>query len=57
MFYAFDILFKNEVFEALLGQFNEKQANGLKNAILSYLNEHHPNNREYFKMAAAHFSM
>ncbi|XP_070496072.1 spatacsin [Chironomus tepperi] len=57
MFYCFDILIKNEAFEALLGQFNDKQTNGLKNALLSYLNEYHPDNKEYFKMCASHFLM
>jgi spatacsin len=57
MFYCFEILIKNEAFEALLGQFNDKQTNGLKNALLSYLNEYHPDNKEYFKMCASHFLM
>jgi len=57
MFYCFDILIKNEAFEALLGQFNDKQTNGLKNALLSYLNEYHPEDKEYFKMCASHFLM
>lgn len=57
MFYCFEILIKNEAFEALLGQFNDKQTNGLKNAILSYLNEYHPSNFEYYKMTASHFAM
>ena len=57
MFYCFDILIKNEQFEALLGQFSDKQTNSLKMAILSYLNEYHPNNKDYYKMAASHFMM
>lgn len=57
MFYCFDILIKNEQFEALLGQFSDKQTNSLKMAILSYLNEYHPKNKEYYKMAASHFMM
>lgn len=57
MFYCFDLFIKNDVFETLLGQFNDKQANGLKNALLSYLNEYHPNNRDYYKMVASHFLM
>lgn len=57
MFYCFDILIKNEAFETLLGQFSDKQTNGLKNALLSYLNEYHPNNIEYYKMCASHFLM
>ncbi len=57
MFYAFDVLFKNEAFESLLGQFSDKQTNGLKSAIITYLNENHPNNHEFFQMVAAHFSM
>lgn len=57
MFYCFEILIKNEQFEALLGQFTDKQTSGLKTAILSYLNEYHPKNREFFRMAASHFQM
>lgn len=57
MFFCFEILIKNEQFEALLGQFTDKQTSGLKTAILSYLNEYHPKNREFFKMAASHFQM
>jgi spatacsin len=57
MFYCFDILIKNEAFEALLGQFNDKESSGIKTAILSYLNENHPNNKEYYRMAASHFLM
>lgn len=57
MFYCFEILIKNEQFETLLGKFNDKQTNGLKMAILSYLNEFHPSNKEYFRMAASHFMM
>lgn len=57
MFYCFEILIKNEQFEALLGQFTDKQTNSLKIAILSYLNEYHPSNKEYYKMAASHFMM
>lgn len=57
MFYCFEILIKNEQFEALLGQFTDKQTSSLKIAILSYLNEYHPGNKEYYKMAASHFMM
>lgn len=57
MFYCFEILIKNEQFEALLGQFNDKQTNGLKMAILSYLNEYHPTNKEFYRMAASHFML
>ena len=57
MFYCFEILIKNDQFEALLGQFTDKQTNSLKMAILSYLNEYHPKNKEYYKMAASHFMM
>jgi spatacsin len=57
MLYCFEILIKNEQFEALLGQFTDKQTNGLKLAILSYLNEYHPTNKEYYRMAASHFMM
>jgi spatacsin len=58
MFYCFEILIKNDQFEALLGQFTDKQTNGLKMAILNYLNEnHHPGNKDYYRMAASHFMM
>lgn len=57
MAYCFEILIKNEQFETLLGQFSDKQTNSLKMAIINYLNEYHPNNKEYFKMAASHFMM
>lgn len=57
MSYCFEILIKNDQFEALLGQFGDKETNSLKIAILSYLNEYHPHNREYYKMAASHFMM
>lgn len=57
MFYCFEILIRNEQFEALLGQFTDKQTNGLKMAILSYLNEYHPNNKEFYRMATSHFMM
>lgn len=57
MFYCFDILIKNEAFESLLGQINDKQSSGLKNALLQYLKEYHPKNVEYFKMCASHFQM
>lgn len=57
MFYCFDLLLKNDQFEALLGQFSDKETNGLKMAILSYLNENHPTNKEYYRMAASHFLM
>lgn len=57
MFYCFEILIKNEQFEALLGQFTDKQTNGLKIAILNYLNEFHPGNKDFYRMAASHFMM
>lgn len=57
MSYCFEILIKNEQFETLLCQFSDKQANSLKMAILSYLNEYHPSNKKYYKIAASHFMM
>lgn len=57
MYYCFEIIIKNEVFEVLLGQFSENQEKGLKKALLAYLNENHPNNREYHRMVATHFNM
>jgi hypothetical protein len=57
MYYCFEICIENEQFEALLGQFNEKESKGLKVALISYLNEYHPNNKDYYRMAASHFSL
>lgn len=57
MYYCFEMCIKNEHFEALLGQFNDKESKGLKVALISYLNEYHPNNKEYYRMAASHFSL
>ena len=57
MLYCFETLIKNEQFEVLLGQFTDKQTNGLKLAILNYLNEYHPTNKEYYRMVASHYQM
>jgi spatacsin len=57
MYYCFDSLIKNDQFESLLGQFNEKHTYSLKTAIISYLNEHYSGNNEYYRLAALHFLM
>ncbi|KAH8402411.1 hypothetical protein KR009_011843 [Drosophila setifemur] len=58
MFYCFDSLIENEQFESLLGQFDEDQKNGLRQAILSYLREYQPKNgKELLRLAALHFLM
>lgn len=57
MHYCFETLIKNDQFESLLGQFDEKHTNGLKTAIISYLNEHCPAQKEFFRLAALHFLM
>lgn len=57
MYYCFETLIKNDQFESLLGQFDEKHTNGLKAAIISYLHEHCPEQKEYFRLAALHFLM
>lgn len=57
MYYCFETLIKNYQFESLLGQFDEKHTNGLKIAIISYLQEHCPEEKEYFRLAALHFLM
>ncbi|XP_055596606.1 uncharacterized protein LOC129746759 [Uranotaenia lowii] len=57
MYYCFQTLIKNAQFESLLGQFDERHTNGLKTAIISYLHEHCPDQKEYFKLAAHHFRM
>lgn len=38
------------------GQFDDDKSNGLKQAIISYLNEHCPDT-EYYRLAAVHFSI
>uniref|UniRef100_A0A1Q3FGT2 Spatacsin C-terminal domain-containing protein n=1 Tax=Culex tarsalis TaxID=7177 RepID=A0A1Q3FGT2_CULTA len=57
MYYCFETLIKNDQFESLLGQFDEKHTNGLKTAIISYLHEHCPEQKEFFRLAALHFLM
>ncbi|XP_062548854.1 spatacsin isoform X2 [Armigeres subalbatus] len=57
MYYCFETLIKNDQFESLLGQFDEKHTNGLKTAIISYLNERCPEQKEFFRLAALHFLM
>uniref|UniRef100_A0A8D8NAD8 Spatacsin n=1 Tax=Culex pipiens TaxID=7175 RepID=A0A8D8NAD8_CULPI len=57
MYYCFETLIKNDQFESLLGQFDEKHTNGLKTAIISYLHEHCPAQKEFFRLAALHFLM
>lgn len=57
MFYCFDSLIKNDQFESLLGQFDEDKVVGLRQAIIFYLQEVFPNNKEYQKLTALHFSM
>lgn len=39
------------------GQFDDDKSNGLKQAIISYLNEHCPDATEYYRLAAVHFSI
>ncbi|XP_030386923.1 spatacsin [Scaptodrosophila lebanonensis] len=58
MFYCFDALIENEEFECLLGQFDEGQKCGLRQAIISYLREYNPkNSKELLRLAALHFLM
>ena len=57
MYYCFETLIKNDQFESLLGQFDEKRTSLLKTAIISYLHEHCPENNEHFRLAAVHFLM
>lgn len=57
MYYCFESLIKNDQFESLLGKFDEHHTNGLKTAIISYLHENCPENREYYKLTAVHFAM
>ncbi|XP_017024750.1 spatacsin [Drosophila kikkawai] len=58
MFYCFDALIDNEQFESLLGQFDEDQKSGLRQAILSYIKEYQPQNgKELLRLAALHFLM
>lgn len=57
MYYCFEILLKNEQFESLLGQFDEEHGNGFKDAIIAYLREHRPDDKENYRLAALHFQM
>lgn len=58
MFYCFDSLIENEQFESLLGQFDDDQKSGLRQAILGYLREYNPaNGKELLRLAAHHFLM
>ncbi|XP_068146552.1 spatacsin [Drosophila tropicalis] len=58
MYYCFDALIDNDQFESLLGQFDDDQKLGLRQAILSYLREYQPNNgKELLRLAALHFLM
>ncbi|XP_037034806.1 spatacsin [Bradysia coprophila] len=57
MYYCFETLIKNEQFESLLGQFDDDKSNGLKQAIISYLNENCPDATDYYRLAAVHFSI
>lgn len=58
MFYCFDALIENEQFESLLGQFDEDQKSGLRQAILGYLREYNPKNgKDLLRLAAHHFLM
>lgn len=57
MYYCFETLIKNEQFECLLGHFDEDRVNGFKDAIISYLREYHPEDKENYRLAALHFHM
>lgn len=57
MYYCFEILIKNDQFESLLGQFECDQVNGLREAIISYLHIHHPDDHEKYRLTALHFQM
>lgn len=57
MYYCFDSLIENEQFESLLGQFDDEKVLGLRQAIILYLQEKCPENKEYQKLTALHFSM
>lgn len=57
MYYCFETLLKNDQFESLLGQFDEERANGLKEAIVQYLHESYPEDKENYRLAALHFQM
>lgn len=57
MYFCFDSLIKHDQFESLLGQFEEYKAVSLRQAILTYLREYCPDNKDYLKLAGLHFSM
>lgn len=57
MYYCFETLIRNEQFESLLGQFDEERLIGLKEAIISYLHEHYPDDTENYRLTALHFQM
>lgn len=57
MYYCFETLMKHNQFECLLGHFDEDRGNGFKDAIISYLCEHHPNDKDNYRLAAVHFQM
>lgn len=57
MYFCFDTLMKNDQFESLLGQFDEDKTNGLRHAIIWYIKEYCPQNKEYLKLTALHFLM
>lgn len=57
MYYCFETLMKNDQFESLLGQFEEERAIGLKEAIIAYLHENHPEDKDNYRLAALHFQM
>ena len=57
MYYCFETLKKNDQFESLLGRFDEERTNGLKEAIISYLHENYPEDKENYRLTALHFRM
>lgn len=57
MYYCFETLMQNDQFESLLGQFDDDRVHGLKEAIISYLREHHPEDKENYRLTALHFHM
>lgn len=57
MYYCFETLIKHDQFESLLGQFDDDRIHGLKQAIISYLNENYPENTDNYRLAALHFLM
>lgn len=57
MYYCFDILIKFDQFELLLGQFGDKYSDNLRRSLLTYLNEYHPENKDFYNMTIFHFRM